>query len=128
MKAILNVLCGLGLMASFVVAQDAVAGEGCVVHVNRTACKGKEEASYKKCKGKKECDKKERSAKTAEECKQKVLASECSNSRMDITHSKVVTAKFDGIDLEAPGMPDKSNKLNFCAPDQADFGKCDPAN
>lgn len=93
----------------------AVAGE-CIVHTNRTACPGKEGESYSKCGGSKECDK-EDSADSEAACIAAAKAG-CPNSRLDITKSKRVTARFNGKSLKGPYGG------SFCAPNRPDFNKC----
>ncbi|MCB9228594.1 MAG: hypothetical protein H6618_03195 [Deltaproteobacteria bacterium] len=100
----------------FSVSSATFAGT-CEIHYLRTACPGKEEISYKKCKGKKECTKKKR-AESIDECRKNALKS-CGNSRLDITESKVITAKFDGAVVKT-----EDGKENFCAADRPDFNKC----
>ena len=94
----------------------AYAGK-CEISYDRTACPGQEKISYKKCKGEKACTKTKR-AKDLAGC-QKLAEKSCSNSRLDITKSKVIKAKFDGAPVKS-----KDGKDNFCAPDRADFNKC----
>lgn len=101
------------------VIEPAVEVKECVVHIIRRACKGQKEMSYKQCGGKKECDKKER-ARDVAQCAEKA-AGECSNSRLDMTHSKIVTATFDGKEVKG-GLFDGGN---FCSPEREDFGKCE---
>ncbi|MBF0367824.1 MAG: hypothetical protein HQL52_00045 [Magnetococcales bacterium] len=104
----------------------AAAQAECVVHYVRTACKGQEAISYKKCGGKQACDK-VKPADTAEACKAKALKS-CSNSRLDITKYKKITADFNGKALvggfDATGNP-KGDGLNFCSAKRPDLNQCD---
>jgi len=93
----------------------AFAGE-CVVHITRTACAGREDESYSKCGGSKSCDKKE-DVSTEAACIAAAKAN-CPNSRLDITKSKVVKARFDGKQLKGPYGG------SFCAPNRTDFNKC----
>jgi hypothetical protein len=101
--------------AAFFMSMSVVAEAGCVVHVVRTACPGKEAESYSKCAGKKECDKEESAAVSTKACEQ-AAASNCPNTRLTITKSKVVTAKFNGKILRGGA--------NFCASNRPDFNKC----
>ena len=104
------------LAALFVVsASNAFAAE-CVVNINRTACPGKEAESYSKCGGSKSCDKTE-DASSAAACIA-AAKSNCPNSRLEITKSKVVKARFDGKSLQGPYGG------SFCAPSRPDFNKC----
>lgn len=100
----------MGLLMVGLFSASAYAGV-CEIYTERTACPGKETESYVKCGGKQSCSSK-KSAKTAEECT-KLAEAECSNSRLDITKSKVIKAKFDGKET-----------ANLCAADRADFNKC----
>ena len=108
----------LGLqLAGLPLASNAFAADDCIVHYNRTACPGKEEESYSKCGGSKECDKNEQSASTEAAC---IAAAKtaCANSRLEITKSKVITARFNGKSLKGPYGG------SFCAPNRPDFNKC----
>lgn len=113
---ILAALSGLAFASSaqFVPA-PAVAGD-CVVHTIRTACPGKEEESYSKCGGAKSCDKTD-SADTEAACIAAAKAG-CPNSRLDVTKSKVVKARWNGKQLPGPYGG------SFCAPNRPDFNKC----
>ncbi len=98
----------------------ANAGE-CAVNYVRTACAGQEETSFKKCDGEKECTKL-KTASSVEECR-KVATESCSNSRLDITKSKVITAKFEGEAIQTA-----SGKDDFCLEYKnrsAEFYQCD---
>lgn len=106
MKLFIMLLVTLGTSISF-------AGK-CVLSVERTACPGQEKESFKKCDGKAKCDV-TLEASSDKDCAKKALK-ECENARLDITKSKVITASFDGKDVEA--------KKNFCAADRSDFNKC----
>ena len=99
---------------SFFIMNAAFAGE-CVLHVKREACAGKDKDSYSKCEGKQECDEKPVTASSEKDCMKKALKG-CDNARLDITKSKVITAKFDGKPVEGG--------KNFCEADRADFNKC----
>jgi hypothetical protein len=94
---------------------NAYAGT-CIVNINRTACPGKETESYSKCGGAKSCDKEEM-ADTEAACIAAAKAN-CPNSRLNITKSKIVKARFDGKPLKGP------YNGNFCAPNRPDFNKC----
>ena len=88
----------------------------CVVNVNRTACAGKESESYSKCGGSKSCDK-DYPAATEAAC---IAAAKenCPNSRLEITKSKIVKARFNGKALKGPYGG------NFCSQSRPDFNKC----
>ena len=113
---ILAALSGL-TFASFgaVSVSPASAGE-CIVHTIRTACAGKEAESYSKCGGSKSCDKNE-DVSTEAAC---IAAAKghCPNSRLDITKSKIIKARFNGKSLPGPYGG------SFCAPNRPDFNKC----
>lgn len=113
-RNILIVLCAMSA-PSFNVA--IAAKKECLIMYDRTACPGKEKISYKKCKGEKTCEKKKK-AKDMAAC-QKMAEKSCSNSRLDITKSKMIKAKFDGQPIKSPSGSD-----NFCAADREDFNKC----
>lgn len=103
----------------FVTLQTSLALAGvCEIKTIRSACSGKETESYKKCAGKPDCISKKKAA-SADECKA-LAVKECENSRLDITKSKVINAKFDGKDLT-----DSNGKANFCDENRPDFNKCD---
>jgi len=105
---VLAALIGLSMASS--------AFANCVVNVNRTACPGKEEVSYSKCGGAKSCDKTEDAGNVAA-CIAFAKA-QCPNSRLDITKSKIVKARFDGKQLPGP------YNGNFCSQSRPDFNKC----
>ena len=98
-------------------ASNAFAANDCIVHYNRTACPGKETESYSKCGGSKECDKPADDASTEAACIAAAKAA-CPNSRLDITKSKRITARFNGKSLKGPYGG------SFCAPNRPDFNKC----
>jgi len=102
-------------------ASFAVNAGECAVNYVRTACPGQEETSYKKCDGEKECTKM-KAASSVEECRE-VATESCSNSRLDITKSKVITAKFEGETIQTA-----SGKDDFCLEYEnrsAEFDQCD---
>lgn len=97
-------------------ASNAYADSDCVVHYDRTACPGKESESYSKCGGSKTCNK---DVDAASEAACIAAAKEaCANSRLDITKSKRITARFKGKTLSGPYGG------SFCAPNRPDFNKC----
>jgi hypothetical protein len=106
----------IALSALFGLALASSALAECVVNVNRTACPGKESESYSKCGGSKSCDK-DYAAATEAAC---IAAAKenCPNSRLEITKSKIVKARFNGKALKGPYGG------NFCAPNRPDFNKC----
>jgi hypothetical protein len=89
----------------------------CELSITRVACPGKEAESFKKCDGKASCISKKK-AETADECA-KIAADECPNSRLDITKSKEIFAKFDGAEVKG-----KDGKAQFCDAARTDFNKC----
>ncbi|MEO5362961.1 MAG: hypothetical protein H7838_04985 [Magnetococcus sp. DMHC-8] len=103
-----------------------VAHADCVLHYERTACKGKEADSFKKCDGKAACDKTVKEAATKEACAAAALKA-CDNDRLDITKYKKITADMDGKPLvggfNAVGKADAAG-TNFCAADRPDLNKC----
>lgn len=112
------------LFSTFFFAQFSYAGV-CEISYKRTSCAGKEKISYKKCGGKQSCVKKKR-AKNMEKCQELALRA-CSNSRLEITKHKVITAKFDGKDVKPKkAMPADTigGVMNFCANDRPDFNGC----
>ncbi|MBF0461835.1 MAG: hypothetical protein HQL87_10600 [Magnetococcales bacterium] len=98
----------------------------CVLHYERTACKGKEAESFKKCDGKATCDKSVKEATSREACATAALKA-CDNDRPDITRYKKITADLDGKALvggfDATGKKDVAG-INFCAADRPDMNKC----
>lgn len=105
----------LAALFSLSFASNALSYE-CIININRTACPGKEAESYSKCGGAKSCDK-EDGASTEAACIA-AAKSNCPNSRLDITKSKVVKARFKGKSLKGPFGG------SFCAPNRPDFNKC----
>ena len=105
------------LFASALFFSSSVFGAVCEVKYVRTACPGKQEVSYKKCGGKKSCIK-NKPVKNYAECQKAALKS-CYNGRLDITKSKVITAKYAGKQVKTT-----DGKLNFCKANRSDFNKC----
>ncbi|MDO9182485.1 MAG: hypothetical protein Q7U04_08750 [Bacteriovorax sp.] len=108
------------LLSAFLLTLSFSAFSKCEVNYDRTACKGKEAESYAKCDGKKTCTKIE-SAEDEMECKDAAYKA-CANSRIDITKSKTITAKWNGKEVVS-----KTNKKNFCEDYEkkdAEFNKC----
>lgn len=93
----------------------------CEINYDRTACKGKEAESYSKCDKQKACTKTV-AAEDQGEC-QAEASKACENSRIDITKSKIITAKWNGKDLMS-----KTGKKDFCedySKRAAEFNKCE---
>ena len=108
----------VGILASLICLLSGSAfGAVCEVKYVRTACPGQQATSYKKCDGKKSCVK-NKPANTVAECQAAALKS-CNNGRLDITKSKIITAKFNGKQIKAT-----DGQLNFCKADRPDFNKC----
>lgn len=114
----MNKTIALALAAMFCLpfASNVFAADDCIVHYNRTACPGKEDESYSKCGGSQQCDKNE-DASTEAACIAKAKEA-CANSRLEITKSKRITARFNGKALAGPFGG------SFCAPNRPDFNKC----
>jgi hypothetical protein len=117
------------LMAGLVFASVGMVGAAhaeCVLHYERTACKGKDAESFKKCDGKAACDKAVKEATSKEACAAAALKA-CDNDRLDITKYKKITADMDGKPLvggfNAVGKADAAGN-NFCAADRPDLNKC----
>lgn len=116
MASLCGALAGLLLTATMSQAQDA-----CAISYTRTACAGQEAESYVKCDGKVSCVQNEAAA-TAEECQAEALKA-CSNNRVNITKSKVITATFQGKPLKSATGND-----DFCVDFAAradEYDKCD---
>ncbi|MCP4696448.1 MAG: hypothetical protein GY862_06330 [Gammaproteobacteria bacterium] len=108
-----------GLILSFNAVQAAEKTD-CAVHYTRTACAGQEAVSYKKCGGEQSCVK-HKPADSLEACQAAALKS-CKNKRLDITKSKVITAKYKGEAIKT-----KSGKDDFCLDYEnkdAEFNHC----
>lgn len=93
----------------------------CEIHFTRTACPGQEEISYKKCNGQQSCSEIVDVA-DAQGCKTAATQA-CENQRLNITKSKVITAKFDGAEIKTD-----AGGTDFCmvyANRAAEFDQCD---
>jgi len=118
MKKYLGTLLAIAVLMP---ASYAVNAGECAVNYVRTACPGKEDISYKKCDGEKECTKM-KAASSVEECRE-VATKSCSNSRLDITKSKVITAQFEGAPIQTDSGAD-----DFCLEYEnrsSEFDQCD---
>lgn len=109
-KSIISVFIVLSILS---IPKAALAGE-CVLSVTRTACPGKEVESYKKCSGKQSCEEIKETG-SADACAKEAVKA-CENARLDITKSKLITAKFDDEAVEGG--------KDFCDTNRADFNKC----
>ena len=105
------------LISSFLLASSSLFGAVCEVNYVRTACPGQEDISFKKCGGKRSCTK-NKPANSYAACQKAALKS-CHNGRLDITKSKIITAKYNGKQVKTA-----SGKLNFCKSSRSDFNKC----
>ena len=103
------------LLALSFAGSNAYAGD-CTVHYVRTACPGMEAESYSKCGGTKECDKVEQAP--SEAACVGIAKRACANTRLTITKSKLITAKYDGKALKGPFGG------QFCAQVRPDFNQC----
>lgn len=93
----------------------------CALTTTRTACAGQEAESYKKCDGKQSCTKP--AAADSEQACQTAAVAACSNDRLTVTKSKVVTATWKGKALK-----NKGGQTDLCADyakKEAEFNKCD---
>lgn len=97
------------------------AATDCAVTYNRTACPGREAESFKKCDGKKSCTK-YFDADSAEKCKAAAINA-CANDRLDVTKSKVISAKFKGRAIKSQAgkedlcldYPKRDTEFNQCS-------------
>ena len=112
----MKTISAMAVLIALSFAPNAYAGE-CVVNYNRTACPKMEVESYSKCGGSKTCDKSEQAP--SEAACIGIAKRACANTRLTITKSKIVTAKYDGKALKGP-----FGGGNFCAPQRPDFNKC----
>lgn len=99
---------------------QADAATDCAVTYTRTACPGKEAESFKKCDGQKSCTK-YLDADSEEKCRVAAINA-CANDRLDVTKSKVITAKFKG-----KGIKSQAGKEDLCLdyPKRAtEFNQC----
>jgi hypothetical protein len=93
----------------------------CALTYTRSACPGQEAESYKKCDGKQSCTKNV-AAPSPEKCQEAAVAA-CSNDRLTITASKVITASYKGKALKNKGGKDdmcldyakRDTEFNQCA-------------
>jgi hypothetical protein len=108
------------LITGFLLLTSFSAFSKCEISYDRTACAGKEKESYAKCEDKKTCTKSD-AAEDKEECQAAALKA-CENSRVDVTKSKIITAKFNGAELLS-----KTGKKDFCedyAKKATEFNQC----
>ncbi len=93
---------------------------GCSITYTRTACPGKEAESYSKCGGLQTCTK-PTTATSEDECRAAAIEA-CANSRLDVTRSKVITARFNGSLLKSTSggddmcldYPNRSTEFDQC--------------
>ena len=92
----------------------------CALTTTRTACTGQEAESYKKCDGKQTCTKSV-PADSEAACQAAAVAA-CSNDRLTVTKSKVISATYKGKALKS-----KAGKADLCldyAKRDAEFNQC----
>ena len=94
----------------------------CEVTYDRTPCPGKEEISFAKCGGKQICTRVKR-AESEYECA-KAARNSCQNNRLDITKEKIITAKFNGVEIKSA-----EGERDFCLSynkREREYNKCSP--
>ena len=95
----------------------------CSLTTTRTACPGQEAESFKKCDGKASCSKSVPA--DSEQACQTAAVEACSNDRLTVTKSKVITATYKGKALKSKaGRPDLC--LDYAKRD-AEFNQCGAA-
>jgi hypothetical protein len=107
-----------GLAAAPARAEDK---SDCSLTTTRTACAGQEAESYKKCDGKQSCAK--ATPADSEQACQAAAVAACSNDRLTVTKSKVVTAMWKGKALK-----NKGGQTDMCADyakKDTEFNKCE---
>jgi hypothetical protein len=115
---------GLGALGLCLVSLAEVAeadGGDCAISYTRTACPGQEAESYEKCDGKRSCTQMV-AADSEAKCAEAAVQA-CSNDRLTVTKSKVITAQFTGKALET-----KAGKEDMCldyAKRDSEFNPCD---
>jgi hypothetical protein len=97
----------LGLLSQMLPIAEADSASECEITYTRTACPGQEAESYKKCDGKQSCTKPV--AAPSEGACVEAAVNACANDRLEITKSKVITAKYKGKALKT-----KSGKDDMC--------------
>jgi hypothetical protein len=110
----------VALASQMLPVADAEEATDCQITYNRTACAGHEAESYAKCGGQASCTKSVPSTSEASCVEAAVKA--CSNDRLEITKSKVITATYKGKALKS-----KSGKEDMCldyAKRDAEFNQC----
>jgi hypothetical protein len=114
---------GLSLVLTSVdvwVEEARADGGECALHYTRNACPGQEAESYKKCDGQQSCTKNVAAA-SADKCVEAAIQA-CANDRLNITQSKVITARFQGKALKS-----KTGKDDLCLDypkREAEFNQC----
>jgi hypothetical protein len=110
----------LGLLSQMLPEAEAEPAADCDITYVRTACPGHEAESYKKCDGQQSCTK--HVPATSEAACTDAAVQACANDRLEITRSKVITAKYKGKALKA-----KSGQDDLCldyAKRDAEFNHC----
>ena len=113
-------VCGVALACLLLPVAEAEEATDCQITYNRTACPGQEAESYSKCGGQASCTKSVPSTSEASCIEAAVKA--CSNDRLDVTKSKVITAAYKGKALK-----NKSGKDDMCldyAKRDTEFNQC----
>lgn len=116
--SLMMVTLSFGLEPARALAEDK---SDCSLTTTRTACTGQDAESFKKCDGKASCTK-PAPADSEQACQVAAVAS-CSNDRLTVTKSKVVTATWKGKALK-----NKGGQADLCADyakKEAEFNKCD---
>jgi hypothetical protein len=116
----ISALFAVTLLSRMLPIAEADSASDCDVTYTRTACPGQEAESYKKCDGQQTCTKHVAAASEAA-CVEAAINA-CANDRLDITKSKVITAKYKGKALKS-----KSGKDDMCldyAKRDAEFNQC----
>jgi hypothetical protein len=97
----------VALMSQMLPMAEAEEATDCQITYIRTACTGHEAESYKKCDGQQSCTKSVPSTSEAS-CGEAAIKA-CSNDRLDVTKSKVITATYKGKALKS-----KAGKDDLC--------------
>jgi hypothetical protein len=116
----LTLIFSVGLLSRMLPIAEADTASECDLTYTRTACPGQEAESYKKCDGQQTCTKHVPAA--SEAACAEAAVSACANDRLEITKSKVITAKYKGKALKT-----KSGKDDMCleySKRDAEFNQC----
>jgi hypothetical protein len=116
----LTAVFAVGLLTRMLPLAEADTAADCDLTYTRSACPGQEAESYKKCDGQQSCTK--HVAATSEVACAEAAVNACANDRLEITKSKVITAKYKGKPLKT-----KSGKDDMCldyAKRDVEFNQC----